>query len=259
MNVPIRMIGVATAIFWIFMILFGVSAIYSVKDMRFSFGEPQISMTSKNKLLLSEPITIANTGYYRISDFNATSEIFDEQGSYVASGSTFIQDIMKNANVSTYHNVTFDINDVLQQSGSLLFNDSEFRDAETVTMRVAEVIPVQASANLSLSWGAPLYDFKLGTPQYSEYNMTWLKVEVPVSFENHAFFDLDGTVQTRLFSSAGAVSGEGQANISALQHSSFYGALELYIQPSAVSTSGYFEVSFITSFFSYGPLVIRYG
>jgi hypothetical protein len=259
MNVPIRMIGVATAIFWIFLILFGVSAIYSVKDVRFGFGEPRLSLTSENKLLFSEPITIVNTGYYSIGDFNATTEIFDGQGSRIASGSTFIRDIGKNANVSTYHNVTVDINDILQQSGSWLFNDSEFRDAETVSMRVAEVIPVQASANRSLAWGAPLCNFRLGTPQYSEYNMTHLRVDVPVSFENHAFFDLVGTVQTRMFSSTDVVLGEGQTNISAVQHSSYNGTVELYIPSSAVSTGGYFEVSFTTPLFSYGPLVIRYG
>jgi hypothetical protein len=259
MNVPIRMITIATTIFWTFMFVFGVSAIYSIQDMRFSFGEPQISMTSENKLLFSEPITIVNTGYYSISDLNASSEIFDEQGLHVASGSTFIREIGKNANVSTYHNVTVDINDISRQSGDLLFNDSEFRDAESVSMRVAEVIPVQAFANRSLSWGAPLYDFRLATPKYSKYNKTCLEVDVPMSFENHAFFDLNGMVQTRMFNSLGVVVGEGQANISAVQQSSFYGTLELFIQSSAVSTSGYFEVSFVTPFFSYGPLVIRYG
>lgn len=253
------MIGVATAIFWIFMILFGVSAIYSVKDVRFDFGEPRISLTSENKLLFSEPITIINTGYYSIGGLNATTEIFNERGSRIASGSTFIRDIGKNANLSTYHNVTVDVDDILRQSGSWLFNDSGFRDEETVSMRVAEVIPVQASANRSVSWGAPLYNFRLGTPQYSAHNMTHLRADVPISFENHAFFNLVGTVQTRMFSGAGVVLGEGQTNISAVQHSSYNGTLELYIPSSAVSTGGYFEVSFTTSFFSYGPLVIRYG
>jgi len=56
------MISIATTFFWIFLIVFLVSAVYSFKDVQFDFGEPQIGLTSDNKILFSLPITIDNKG-----------------------------------------------------------------------------------------------------------------------------------------------------------------------------------------------------
>jgi len=63
MRVPIRMIGIATTFFWIFLIAFFVSAVYSVKDVHFDFGEPQMDVTSHNKVVFSLPVSIANSGF----------------------------------------------------------------------------------------------------------------------------------------------------------------------------------------------------
>jgi hypothetical protein len=259
MNISIRMIGIATTIFWIFIILFGVSAIYSVKDVGFDFGEPQFSMTSNNEILFSIPITIVNNGLYNIGHFNATTEILDQQGLPFASGSTFVKVIGKDARVVTYHNVTIKADDVLKQGESYLFNDSQLSARETVGLWVAEVIPVQASANQSLPWGAPLYGFQLRTPQYSYHNRTYVRADVPISFENHAPFDVVGNIQIRLFSDANVYAGEGQTDIAAVQHSPYEGVVQVYVSTRAVPTSGFFEVTFTTSLFTYGPVVVKYG
>jgi hypothetical protein len=259
MRVPIRIIGIATTIFWIFLILFFVSAVYSVKDVQFDFGEPQISADSDNKLIFSLPVTVVNNGFYDIGTFRIVTEILDERGARITRGSTSVPIIRRNREVTLTHNMTIDIEKLLHRNQNFLFDDAELRILETVGMKIAEVVPIQASANLSAPWGAPLYGFTLGQVAYAAHNSTHLRVTVPMSFENHAFFDLVGDIQVRMVSSADSVIGEGQTSIQVYQNFPFNGDLQLYVSMADVTSSGYFEFNLSTPFFSYGPWRTPYG
>ena len=259
MRIPIRMIGLATTFFWIFLIAFAVTAVYSLKDVQFDFGQPQTGTTADNRLFFTMPIRVLNRGLYNIGNFNVTSQVMRTDGAIVASGATFVPVIRKGEEISTSHMVTASINDLLQNSQNYLFNDAELRICESVGMSVAEMIPVQASTNFSMPWSAPLYGFALGKPAYSMYNATHFRVVVPVSFENHSFFDLTGTVQLRMLNSTGAFVGDGQTPIMARQTSSYNGNIELHIEAQGLTQSGSFEVSFLSPILNYGPWVIPYG
>jgi hypothetical protein len=259
MRIPIRMIGLATTFFWIFLIAFAVTAVYSLKDVQFDFGQPQTGATADNGLFFTMPIRIFNGGLYDIGNFNVTSQVMPTDGAIVASGSTFVPVIRKGEEISISHMVTVSINDLLQNGRDYLFNDAELKIYESVGMSVAEMIPVQASTNFSMPWGAPLYGFALGTPAYSMYNATHLRVVVPVSFENHSLFDLAGTLQLRMFNSTGAFIGDGQIPITARQTSSYNGNVELHVGAQGLTQSGGFEVSFLSPILNYAPWVIPYG
>ena len=90
MRVPIRIIGIVTSIFWIFLIIFAFSAVYSIKDMQFSLGEPEATPTQDNNILLAFPVSVTNTGYYDLASFNVSMRIMDNNGSEVTRGSTLI-------------------------------------------------------------------------------------------------------------------------------------------------------------------------
>jgi len=259
MRIPVRMIGITTTFFWIFLIAFFISAVYSVKDLRLAFGEPQISATADNKVVFSLPIAIENNGFYNIGFFTLTTEISDETGFIITRGSTSIPVIHKADVVTITHNMTINVTDLLRSDQNFLMNDTELRIYEAVSMRVAEVIPVQASTNLSVPWGAPLYNFNLGEAEYTMYNNTHFRVVVPVSFENHALFDLTGNIQIRIYNSTDTLLSDGQTMVEVRQNSPYNGGVELYVPIEGWTESGRFEVYFQTPFFDYGPLVIRYG
>lgn len=259
MNIPIRMIGLATTFFWIFLLAFSASAVYFIKDVRFDFGEPQMGVTSDDKLFFSLPITIVNGGYYNIGFFNVTTEISDNENLLIARGSTFTPVIKRGDRITMLHNVTLDANDLLQHHQKYLFNDTELRINAIVGMRIAEVIPVQASSNFSMFWGAPLYNFAVGEIQYAFHNLTHSKAIVPISFENHAFFDIAGNIQIRMYNSTDSLLGEGQTAVNVGQHSPYNGNLELYVETTGLTAHGRFEVYFITPLFNAGPLVMPYG
>ncbi|MEM3623147.1 MAG: hypothetical protein QXZ02_01100 [Candidatus Bathyarchaeia archaeon] len=258
MQIPIRMIGITTTFFWIFLTAFFISAVYSVKDLHIDFDEPQMNVTDDNKIVFSLPLTITNNGFYSIDDFNLTTKISDAEN-IIASGTSFIPVINKDTAATITHNVTIDFNELLQHNRHFLFNDTELNICEIVGMKIAEMIPIQASANYSMSWGAPLYNFALGQPQYIAANSTHFRVNLPVSFENHAFFDLAGNIKIQMFNNASILLGEGQIFINVPQQSFYDGFVEFYVLRSGITDNGHFEVSILTSLFNYENLVIPYG
>jgi len=150
MKVPIRMITVATSFFWIILIIFSVSAIYSMKDIRLDLGRPQITITPDNELVLSFPIGIVNNGYYNLDDLNISTEIQDVQNSTMAQGFTFIPVIEKAETLNTTHQMKINLTDTLQTHQYLIFNDTELQVPATVTMKAAELISLQVSSNLTI-------------------------------------------------------------------------------------------------------------
>jgi hypothetical protein len=258
MRVPIRIIGIVTSIFWIFLIIFSASAIYSLKDIQFSLGQPQVSTTEDNQLLFSFPVSITNTGFYNLGHFNMSTKILNVDGSEVARGSTFVPIIVQGQTINITHDMRLNIIDLLHTSPDLLSNDTELRVNETVSMSAAEVVPIQASSYLPIPWGAPLHNLALGMPEFVAYNSTHLRVNIPFSFENHAFFDLTGSVKARIYNNANVLIGQGQTNMEVSQRSPYHGDLELYILSRTIPRT-HVEVLFTTQFFKYGPLVIDYG
>ncbi|PMB75240.1 MAG: hypothetical protein C0193_01400, partial [Candidatus Bathyarchaeota archaeon] len=210
MQIPIRMIGITTTFFWIFLIAFFVSAVYSVKDLHIDFNEPQMNVTTDNKIVFSLPLTITNNGFYSLDDFNLTTKISDAENFTIANGTTFMPIINRDETATVTHNVTIDFNELLQHDKHFLFNNTELNICEIVGMKIAEMIPIQASANYSMPWGAPLYNFVLGQAQYVMANSTHFLVNLPISFENHAFFDVTGDIQIKMYNNTNGLLGEGQ-------------------------------------------------
>jgi len=259
MRIAIRMIGIATTFFWIFLIAFFASAAVSAKDIQFNFGQPRTSINSHNELLISLPVSIVNRGFYNIGDFGITSVVRDAEGDEITRGSTLVPVIRRDEEITAHHNMTLSISEMLQRSENYLFNDSELRFYVAVGLSLAQLIPVEAQANFTIPWGAPLYNFSLGTPQYSPHNATHFRVLIPVSFENHASFDLMGQLQVRMLNSGNLPVGEGETSIDTPQQSGHDGLLELYVAMSRITATGCFEANLFSPSFNYGPWVIPYG
>jgi hypothetical protein len=263
MNVPIRMLGIATSIFWIFLVAFIVSAAYSVKDLSFDMGEPQFAATPDGQLLFSLPLYIDNRGYYSLKGLNLSTVFSDVEGSEISRASTYVAVIPHGKNVTILHNVTLGMDSLFGSREQYLFHDSNFTAAVMAGLNFAELFPAQISTNFSYPWGAPFYNFALGQPSFGRFNVTHSVVRVPMSFENHAAFDLVGNIRVELYDGADAFLGETQTLFSVPQFSSYNGDVEFHVPLNMASLSasrnGHFEVYFSTALFEYGPLVIPYG
>jgi len=259
MDFSIRMIGVASTVFWILLLAFFASAVYSVKDLHLSLGEPQLTLTANSSITISIPINIENGGYYSLGDFNLTTKVADLNGTKITEGSIFIPTIKRGCELIALHNLTFSIDMLLEKGVYYLFNDSSFTVTALVSVKLAEVIPVKALSNFSVPWGAPFYNFQLGQPTCKPVNQTHVEVVVPISFENHAPVEINGEITIFMCNDEGTLAGQGASTITAPQGTLYIGEFVLYVQISEIGQKGFFEVYFSTQFLSYGPLVIPYG
>jgi hypothetical protein len=253
------MIGIASTFFWIILLAFFASAAYSVKDLHLSIGEPMLSVASNGDLLVSVSLNIENEGYYDLGEFNLTTKVVDVNGSMLAEGCTFIPTVERGGKVAAFHNLTFNFNDLLEKGSYYIFNDANFSLAAIISMMIAEAIPVKASSNFSVLWGAPFCNFQLGEPTFEPFNLTHLEIAVPINFENHAFFDVYGEINLRMYNSEGSFVGQGETSIDAPKGFFYNGFIVFYVQTAEITRKGFFEVYFSTSLFEYGPLVIPYG
>ncbi|MEM3596944.1 MAG: hypothetical protein QXJ53_02275 [Candidatus Bathyarchaeia archaeon] len=236
MKVAIRMISVATALFWIFLAAFTISAVYSfIKDVRLSFGEIEMptSLTERNEMVLCLPITVENKGVFNIGFFNITTEISNLEGAILARGNTCIPVIGRNTVTTIRHNITVNIAELFQEN-FLIFNDTTFVLYEAVSMSVAEVIPFTASTNITIPWGAPLHNLNISEPEYETVNRTHTLIRTLINFENHAFFDVAGNLSIRMCDSEGTVIDEAQTFIEAPSRTVYSEYAEICIENTVV-------------------------
>jgi len=95
--------------------------------------------------------------------------------------------------------------------------------------------------------------------QISPNSTRFYRVTIPTAFENHASFDLNGTIQLGTYNNRNILTWTAKIVLNAPRQSTYQADLNLDVPVADVSTNGRFEAFFETSFLNYGPLVIPYG
>jgi len=255
MRQAIRVLGWATNIFWITLLFFTVTTVYSAFQLGVGFGEPSMSSLD-GTFVASLPLNITNRGFYDISDLNITTLVKDSEGASISNSSTFVQLIPRGSNASLRHNITVSLSQLTTENLSyLLFNDSNFNVDISLKLNYAKAVPFRISTNFTMPWGAPLSNLTLGNIAVTPYNTTHVMIVIPVSFENHSFFELNGTMRLEIVDNVDHIVGEGATSINSLPHSGYGDALEVLStgNPANIREA---HIYFETSVFSYGPVVI---
>lgn len=259
MRYAVRALGWATKILWISIIVFSATSVYSALNVRIGFGESQVFL-SDGTVIISIPLFINNTGLYDLSELNITADVMDYNESLLSTSTTFMPLIPRGSNVETTHNITISLDDITSKAQTYLFNDTKFNVDMSAKLNFAHAIPFQVSTNMTMPWGAPLYNFSIGQISYDFYNLTHQRIIVPLSFENHSpYFSVDGTIQVELYNSRGEVVGSETLSLDVPSHSRYEGQVELIVDASKLTESGEVHFFFETSGFSFGPLVMPYG
>jgi len=261
MKVPIRMLGIITSVFWVLLIVFIILAAYSIKDLKFDIDEPEVIFDTNGELIFNLPIVIDNGGYYSLKEFNITTLLSNSEGLEISKANSYIPDIPSQEILTINHNTSLNLNDVFQDNENYLFEDDNLHVLLSVGVNFAEVLPSQISTNFTFPWGAPLSNFSLGTPNISIFNSTHSLVSVLMSYDNHAFYDLVGSIDIGLYNDQNALLDETQELIITPQQTSYTKDIELYVTNSISLDNiqnGYFSI-FFSTFFEYGPLVIPFG
>jgi len=219
MKQAIRALSIAIIILWIFIIAFAATAVYSVMNLDIGFEETQFFSLNED-VVVSLPFFINNNGYYDISELNVTTRMTDYNGTLLSVSETFVPLVASGSNVETAHNISMDLSDMSMEHTELFFNDSSFELDAFIALNFANVIPAQVSINMTVPWGAYFSNLSVGEIFVRSYNTTHSEVVIPVSFENHSYFDIVGTMQLEVYNNEDELVTSGQTNLNV---SSSYG------------------------------------
>ena len=251
MKPAIRALGIATTIIWIFLIAFSVTAVYSVMNLGIGFGEAQFFPSSEG-VVLSLPFFINNSGYYDIYELNITTRIKDSNGTFLTVSETFVPLVSTGSNVEAAHNISIELSDVMERI-ELIFSDSFFVFDTFVTLNFAHIVPVQLSMNMTVPWGAPFSDVSVGEISVDSFNSTHVRVVVPLSFENHSFFDITGTMQLEMYNDMDELVTSGETSLDVQSQNTYNEQVDMYLSLADVSKlteSGRVHLIFETSMFT---------
>jgi len=248
----IRALGWTITISTLILFAFLATAAYSVfqtivMKQGIRVGEFQ-SHFSNNTFVLSIPITVNNTGYYDITDFNTTTTLKGFNETVLITNSTFIEKIETGSAESRLHNLSIRLIDILSNMTYLLFNDTELKIDLSVGFTYAYALSFHlAVMNTSMPWRAPLYGFALTEVRLSGFNGTHVILDIFLELENRSYFDIIGNLHFELYNEVGGYIGSGMRPINVSSHSSFSDTLTITIEienPSNYTGKGSVEVYF---------------
>ncbi|MEM4733257.1 MAG: hypothetical protein QXD70_01875 [Candidatus Bathyarchaeia archaeon] len=242
---------------------FIVPSAFSLKDLNFSIDDPKFTVTTEDKLLFSLPLSIENRGYCDLKDFWLEIVFLDATGRVISTARSSVPLISRGESVTLLHNATLSMADIFESAGQYLFKDASLTAQVAAGLTFADFVPAQISKNFSIPWGAPLYNFAVDQPTFEQVNSTHSFVTLPISFENHAAFDLEGNIRVVLFDSANSLIGESQMHFQTPKYAPYHGDVQVHAPLNAeflaTAQRGCCNVYFSTPLFEYGPLVIPYG
>jgi len=251
MKYAIRALGWATTILWILVIIFSGTVVYSATQVGIETGEPHVT-TSNDTVITSVPFTINNMGFYDITNLKITTHITDKNGTTISDSTTPPSLIPKDSKVQIPFNISINLNDLTANTLTyLLTNDTVLNLDMLVALTYAHAIPLEISLNTTMPWGAPLYNLTVDGITIVSPN----QVNVSLSFENHAFFSLNGTLSLEVWDSAGAI-GSGTTDISVSPGISYSDAIPVTITTGDPMDAKEVHLQITTSLFSFGPVVI---
>ena len=259
MRYAVRALGWATKIVWILMVFFAATSVYSALNVKIGFGQPQVFLSS-GFIIISVPLFVNNTGLYDLSELNMTVAVTDYNESFASTSTTFVPLIPRGSSIETAHNVSMSLDDTTSKLLDYLFNDTVFNLDLSLKLNFAGAIPFQVSTNMTMPWGAPLYNFSIGQVSYNYLNLTHQEVIIPISFENHSsYFSVDGFMRVEIYNDNGELLGSSVSDLNVPSHSGYDGQVETIVDVSKVTGSGEVHFYFETSAFSIGPVVMSYG
>jgi hypothetical protein len=258
MNVPLRALSWVTRFFWIIVLAFAVTCAYSATLIRVNFGQPVMTSTGED-FTITLPIIFDNRGYYNIADFNVTTYIADYENRGISKATTCIVQIRPQNNANIFHGVSFSQNEIMTRA-DYLFNDSNFTLYGSIHLNYANLIPFGFETNKTIPWGAPLFNFTIGMPEYSTYDTAHLRINVPINFQNHSpYFSVTGTIHVEIFNSRGQLIGEGTPSIDVPSNADYDDEIGMLVNTGMFTGRGQIRVNIRTEMFDYGPMVINYG
>ena len=214
-------------------------AVYSATRVR---PEASTSSSASSALLangtaeLSGTFNLSNPGYFGFSHFQLAARVGLPQGGLLGVGGSPMLDIPAGSTGSIPLTIYLPIA-ASPAIASLLTTDSTLPIHLWANTTYAGLVDLALHLTMNYSWGAPLAQFNAtpGSPTLQP-NGTVL-VPVTVTFQDHAFFGVVGTVEVRVSSASGMTCADPIVSVATPAHGSFDQTFAIYAS-SACNPSG---------------------
>ncbi|MGB9853840.1 MAG: hypothetical protein ACPLRY_03415 [Candidatus Bathyarchaeales archaeon] len=244
MHQTIRALGWIITIIWIIILILPVTVAFSLIKIFEAKGvgiqEPRGSV-SNGTLFLSIPFYIDNTGFYDLTDVEVKLQIFMKNET-LSTSSAKLPNVPAGDIVDSSCNFSISLEDLLSKNRELLTSDTELNVNASLSFRVASAIAFQTSTGTTIPWGAPFHKLTIYNIAYDNVSRTF---SASISFENNAFFQVNGSLSAKLYNSAGELIGSAKQNVNAPPHEYFEDSLEMTINdPSKITHEGVLRLYF---------------
>lgn len=235
-----RAFGILSVLAVVGMVIFVGLAVYSAAQLRpasSAGGQPAISPSGNNTVLVRANVSVSNPGYFSLDDLQIHTlvRLPGSNGSVLATGSSPAVSIASGSEGVVP--LVFSVPLSGPSDAILLTHDLVLPGWAWVNATYARVFAIELTIPRNVSWGAPFANLAVeaGTPR------AWPNgtVEQPlnVSFSDDSTYPIVGTVHYVIENAAGAECTGGTIPLNVGAHTSFRAGSSVYV-PSACGAPG---------------------
>ncbi|MEM2994769.1 MAG: hypothetical protein QXI91_01965 [Candidatus Bathyarchaeia archaeon] len=236
MRYTVRALGLIIVFLWIITLSFPVTVAFSLMKLleakNMGIQEPKVAFSNGNFTFFM-PFYINNTGFYEISDVNVKVQI-NRKNSTFSTVSVQLPNVPAGTLANSSCNFSLSLEELVLKDSELLTNDAELDVNASLHLRIAHAIAFTVSMGFTTHWGAPFNNLTIYNIAYNNQTSVF---SFSVSFENHAFYPLNGTFTAELYNSANALVGSATQYVNVQPEEMFQTSFTLTIGDHSKMTS----------------------
>lgn len=210
-----------------------------VESKSMGIQEPTFSFQNGN-FSASMPFYVNNTGFYDLSDIGVNVQIRKDNKT-ISTLSTLLPDAPAGMMVNSSCDFSVSLEEIASKNMELFTSDAELLVDAALRFRVAYVIALGVSMTFSTSWRAPFNNLTASNFTYDGAN----RFSMLLSFVNHAFYPVNGSLTVRLYNDENALLGNTSQLINVLFEEAFITVFEVTVgEPSKMTDNGFIRVYF---------------
>lgn len=245
MRHTVRALGLIIAFLWIVTLSFPVTVAFSLmkllKAKNMGIQEPTIEFSNGN-FTFSTPLYINNTGFCEISDVNVKMQINRKNMTFLTV-STQLPNVPVGAMLNSRCNFSLSFEELVLKDSELLTNDADLDVNASLHLRVTHAIAFEFSMEFTTRWNAPFNNLTVYNIAYNNQTHVF---SFSISFENHAFYPLNGKFTTELYNSTNALVGSAMQYVDVQPKEIFQTFFTLTIDdPSKMTREGVIRIYFV--------------
>lgn len=239
MRHTIKAVGWAIAILWIAVLILPVTVALSLLEIveakSIGIQEP-MGFFSYGKFLLSIPYYINNTGFYDLTDVSLSLDI-QRENEIISTSSAEMLSVPAGVKVTSHCNFSIGMEELLSRHKELLTMDTILNVSLHLHFKVAYAMAFTVSTSTIMPWGAPFHELTIVNVTYDSASRV---LSASLSFNNHAFFHVNGTFTMKLYNSALETVGLAVLNLDAPPQRSFQTSFRIIIDDTSKLTQKVF-------------------